>query len=162
MSLVFLVGTASDFFDEYFEITRETLDDRVRLVPVDNMSTPLAKAVELAYPKWGEDGDGKFFMAVPGSPQIRELIVAEGESIGLAAGPPVIHPSASVSRSTTVGVGTMIGRLVSTGFGSAVGNSCHVNRSASIGHHCVIEDFVTIAPSATLLGSSHICQGSFI
>jgi acetyltransferase EpsM len=74
----------------------------------------------------------------------------------------LIHPTATVSRKSTVGEGTSlnIGCIVA-GF-TRIGSYVQVNRGATIGHHTVIEDFVTIQPGVNLAGNCHIGSRTYI
>ncbi len=74
----------------------------------------------------------------------------------------LIHPTATVSRQTTVGEGTSlsIGCIVA-GY-TQVGRYVQVNRGVTIGHHTLIEDFVTIQPGVNLAGNCHIGSHTYI
>lgn len=70
------------------------------------------------------------------------------------------HPSAVVSRSVTVGDGSVIlqGSVVQAR--TTIGKHVIVNTSASIEHDCTIGDFVHIAPNATICGHVVIEDGA--
>lgn len=104
----------------------------------------------------------KFFIAVLRNPIIRQAIHDEFSAAGHEMFRLLVLPSSSVSTTTTIGAGSFISRLVSAGFGASLGHGCHVNRSASLGHHCAVENFVTVGPSATVLGGARLGRGSFI
>jgi len=74
----------------------------------------------------------------------------------------LIHPTATVSKKSTVGEGTSlnIGCIVA-GF-TRVGRYVQVNRGVTIGHHTVIEDYVTIQPGVNIAGNCHIGPQSYI
>lgn len=74
----------------------------------------------------------------------------------------LIHPTATVSRKSTVGEGTSlnIGCIVA-GF-TKIGRYVQVNRGVNIGHHTVIEDFVTIQPGVNLAGNCHLGSHTYI
>ena len=74
----------------------------------------------------------------------------------------VIHPSAVVDRLVSVGVGSQILHGAIINRRSVVGNHCIVNTKASIDHDCIIEDFVHIAPGATLCGNVIVGEGTLI
>jgi sugar O-acyltransferase (sialic acid O-acetyltransferase NeuD family) len=157
-----MIGKASNYFDEFLEIAEEAGLKGVTLVPVDNLTNPLSGINFLESFVRGGVNEEIFFMPIPGAPLARRTIYDEAVSVGLKVFPAIIHPSSSLGKTTTLGVGSLVSRLVSTGFDCTVGLCCQINRSASLGHHCVVEDFVTISPSATLLGSVRVGSGSFI
>jgi sugar O-acyltransferase (sialic acid O-acetyltransferase NeuD family) len=74
----------------------------------------------------------------------------------------LVHPTATVSRKSTLGEGTSlnIGCIVA-GY-TQVGRYVQVNRGATIGHHTTIEDFVTIQPGVNLAGNCHIGSHTYI
>lgn len=74
----------------------------------------------------------------------------------------LVHPTASVSRTTSVGEGTSlnIGNIVA-GF-TTLGQHVHVNRGVNIGHHTVIENYVTVGPGVNIAGNCLIGSHTFI
>lgn len=73
----------------------------------------------------------------------------------VAAGAPLvtlIHPSAVISRRSTIGRGSLIcaGAVVSVG--ATLGEAVIVNTSATVDHDCVLGDGVHVAPGAHLAG----------
>jgi acetyltransferase EpsM len=74
----------------------------------------------------------------------------------------VIHPSALVSPSTTIGEGSAIlhGAIIQAQ--TAIGKHVIVNTGAKIDHENVIGDYANISPSATLCGNVHVGEGTLI
>lgn len=74
----------------------------------------------------------------------------------------VIHPSAIVSPYAKIGEGTQIlhGAIVQAQ--SILGCHVIVNTGARIDHDCRIEDYVHIAPGATLCGTVEVGEGVLI
>lgn len=74
----------------------------------------------------------------------------------------LVHPTANVSRRSTLGEGANI-NIGSTiaGF-TTVGRHVQVNRGVTIGHHAVIEDFVTIGPGVNLAGNCHVGAHTYV
>lgn len=161
MSQVFLIGSASNFFADYLDVAQEA-DTEKSFLGIDNSNLSLLEAITRISGLSPDALNNQHFLCVPGSPGIRRTISSEAISIGLVVSSPLVHPSASLSRSLQIGNGSLIGRLVSGAAEGIIGNHCHLNRSASLGHHCVIEDFVTVAPAAVLLGGTTVRHGSFI
>jgi sugar O-acyltransferase (sialic acid O-acetyltransferase NeuD family) len=161
LARVLLLGSASRFFSDYVEIANEVFPSR-HFIGVDNVGRTLVEAIARDAALTADSLGDESFLCVPGSPWVRSAIAAEALSIGLSVSPSIVHPSASLSPSFEIGIGSFIGRLVSGAADSTIGSHCQVNRSASIGHHSVLEDFVTISPGAVLLGGTVARRGSLI
>ncbi len=74
----------------------------------------------------------------------------------------LIHPDATVSKNTRIGLSTMIGpRAVVNPF-AEIGKGVIINSGAVIEHECKVEDFCHIAPGATLLGNVQVGAYSFV
>lgn len=65
----------------------------------------------------------------------------------------VIHPSAVVSPKSILGKGCIVIPLSVVNSGSKIGAHCIINTRSSVGHDCMIEDFVHVAPGATICGN---------
>jgi len=74
----------------------------------------------------------------------------------------IIHPSASVSRHATIGVGTALLQNVVVCADTVVGDHCFVDYGVMISHDACIENFVTIAPGATVSGGVHLGAGTYV
>jgi acetyltransferase EpsM len=80
----------------------------------------------------------------------------------------LLHPSARISRRSTLGEGSIASTGVIVAAGVAVGRHVIMNRGVLIGHDTTIEDFVTISPGANIAGrcligsQSYIAQGAII
>jgi acetyltransferase EpsM len=74
----------------------------------------------------------------------------------------IIHPSATVSRSATIGVGTAIlyNSVVTTDV--VIGDHVIIQYNATISHDAVIGDFVTMAPGSLIAGSVRLCAGAYL
>ncbi len=74
----------------------------------------------------------------------------------------VIHPSAMVSVSVKMGNGTvlMTGAIVNAE--TSIGNHGIINTGAVVDHDCVLQDFVHVAPGATLCGGVQVGEGVLI
>lgn len=79
-----------------------------------------------------------------------------------------IHPSAVVSKHAKIGEGCQVFATAVINAVATIGKHCIINTGAIIEHDCVLEDFVHVAPNATLGGgvrvgeSSHIGMGASI
>jgi acetyltransferase EpsM len=74
----------------------------------------------------------------------------------------VRHPTARVSRTSTVGPGSILSAGVIVAAHTAIGEHVIVNRGSLIGHHTAIGDCVTISPGANIAGRITIGNGTFI
>jgi sugar O-acyltransferase (sialic acid O-acetyltransferase NeuD family) len=70
--------------------------------------------------------------------------------------PTLIHPSAQVSRHTTIGEGTVILAGAVVNAGANIGSFCLLNTRCSLDHDSVMGDFSSLAPSATVGGNVNI------
>lgn len=74
----------------------------------------------------------------------------------------LIHPTAHVSRTSTVGEGCILGVNTVVASHTRIGRHVIVNRGASVGHHTQIGDYVTISPGAMVAGRCEVGDGSYI
>jgi sugar O-acyltransferase (sialic acid O-acetyltransferase NeuD family) len=89
--------------------------------------------------------------------QIYDQLVSANENLLT-----VIHPSAIIAPSATIGIGTMIcaGAIINPC--STIGNNVIINTGSTIDHHNHIADHVHIAPGVNLGGTVTIEEGAFI
>lgn len=93
-----------------------------------------------------------------GNNRIRRSIAEKVDAVfGMA-----VHPSAIVSGSAKVDVGTVVMQGVIIQACVQIGKHCIINTGASIDHECVIDDFVHISPRVTLCGNVHVGEGTWI
>lgn len=83
-----------------------------------------------------------------GDPRGRARLVSELRARFVS----LIHPSATISPSAEIGVGSILlpGAVLSAG--ARLGEHCIVNLSATVSHDCVLEDFATLSPGVNLAG----------
>ena len=74
----------------------------------------------------------------------------------------VIHSSAIVDRLTNIGKGSVIFHNSVIQRHVSIGKHVIVNTASSVDHDCKIEDFVHIAPNATLCGEVFVDMGTLI
>lgn len=93
-----------------------------------------------------------------GNNRIRRSIAEKVDAVfGMA-----VHPSAIVSGSARIDVGTVVMQGVIIQACVQIGKHCIINTGASIDHECVIDDFVHISPRVTLCGNVHVGEGTWI
>lgn len=73
-----------------------------------------------------------------------------------------VHPSALLSSHAQHGVGCMILHRAVIQAESVIGRHVIINTGAQIDHDCVVEDFVHVAPRATLCGNVRVGEGALI
>jgi acetyltransferase EpsM len=95
-----------------------------------------------------------------GTPR-RSLFVGQAEALGFRFAT-VQHPSARVSRTATVGVGSIASVGVVVAAQVVVGRHVIINRGSLIGHHSRVGDYTTISPGANIAGSVEIGAGTYI
>jgi sugar O-acyltransferase (sialic acid O-acetyltransferase NeuD family) len=74
----------------------------------------------------------------------------------------VFHPSASISRRTTVGTGTMILHHAVVQANTKIGDHVILNTGVRVDHDCDLESYVHVAPGAGLCGTVTVGDGTFI
>ena len=74
----------------------------------------------------------------------------------------LIHPSASIDRTSLVGEGSVVMHHAVIQRGSRIGKHGIINTACSVDHDCILGDFVHIAPNATLCGGVQIGDETFV
>jgi acetyltransferase EpsM len=74
----------------------------------------------------------------------------------------LVHPSAQVAPSATIGTGALIGPSVVVGARSAIGDYAVLSRGALVGHHTEVGEFATLGPGANLAGNVKLGAGVFV
>jgi sugar O-acyltransferase (sialic acid O-acetyltransferase NeuD family) len=93
-----------------------------------------------------------------GTNRVREAVVGR---LTCAFGT-VVHPSAIVHPSVTVGEGSVIFAGAILQPGASVGRHVIVNTAASVDHDCVLEDFTHAAPGVHMAGDVRLEVGAFL
>ena len=68
----------------------------------------------------------------------------------------IVHPSAYVSPSSTIGQGVVVMPMASIGTGCSVDDGVIINMGAIIDHGCIIEEGVHVAPGAIIKAENRI------
>jgi sugar O-acyltransferase (sialic acid O-acetyltransferase NeuD family) len=74
----------------------------------------------------------------------------------------VVHPSAFVDASATVGAGSVVLAGATVQVDVSIGSHCIVNTQASVDHDCNVGDFVHLAPGCRLAGNVTVEEGAFL
>jgi sugar O-acyltransferase (sialic acid O-acetyltransferase NeuD family) len=91
----------------------------------------------------------------------RNELVALAEAVGFRF-TRVVHPSAVVSPTATLGIGCIVGPATVIGAESRLGVHVILNRGALVGHHTTIGDFVTVSPGANIAGLATVGDQAFV
>lgn len=86
-----------------------------------------------------------------------DCLVKEGFII-----PTIIHPFSFISKSSEIGMGTVIMGGAVINAGTHIGNSCIINTSSSVDHDCILEDGVHISPGVNIGGTVRIGKYSWL
>ncbi len=88
---------------------------------------------------------------------LAERLCAEGEHLAT-----VIHPSASVAPSATIGAGSMLSAGAVLLPRAVIGRGVILNTKASADHDSVVGDFAHVAPGATVGANVHLGEETLI
>lgn len=121
-------------------------------------------------PVIGKDEDAELLFAqyggckviiTPDSPMVREKLVNLYRAIGYKFAT-LISPLAHISKSASIGEGTVIQACVNVSSATKIGCFCKLNSYSNVMHDNVIGDYTTIAPNAVLLGRVTTGKGAYI
>jgi len=73
-----------------------------------------------------------------------------------------IHFSSVLDDLAKIGLGTAVFHGAIVQRDTIIGKHCIINTNSSVDHDCIIDDFVHIAPSATLCGNIKVGEGTLI
>lgn len=107
------------------------------------------------------DTNVEFFVAI-GDNLIRERVTVETCNLKGVKLATLIHPSASISRHSVVGSGSLVCANAVIGPMSLVGKGSIVNTGASIDHDCEIGDFTHISVGVRLAGGVFVGKRVFL
>ncbi len=92
---------------------------------------------------------------------VRKKLVEIAEQIGFAF-PVIADPSAIVSRFTTIGSGTFIGKNAIVNVETTVGKHCIINTGAILEHDCKVGDYCHVSVGSILCGGVNLGNGVFV
>lgn len=74
----------------------------------------------------------------------------------------IVHPTAVVSPSANIGVGTYVGAAAVVSSNAVIGDGCLINIGASIGHDAILGDNCIINPGARISGNCSVGSRTLI
>lgn len=74
----------------------------------------------------------------------------------------IIHPTALISRSATIGIDNIIGPYTVIGPTTIIGNHSYVGSHSNIGHDTQVDDHCSIMPGCMISGNVILKEASFI
>jgi sugar O-acyltransferase (sialic acid O-acetyltransferase NeuD family) len=114
----------------------------------------------LGYLERGRFPDGVDAAALGvGDNRARQLALARCAELCV---PSLVHPSAVVSPSATLGRGSVVFPAAVVNAGARIGVAVIVNSAAVVEHDCVLADAVHVSPHATLAGGVVVGERSWI
>jgi sugar O-acyltransferase (sialic acid O-acetyltransferase NeuD family) len=102
------------------------------------------------------------FVVAIGDPAARARIARIIENAIGARFATVVHPSALIGGSVSVGVGSMVMGLTSLTTECRLGRHVLINPGCTVAHDNVIEDFATLSPGVNLAGRVRVGEGCLL
>lgn len=96
-----------------------------------------------------------------GDPNLRARFFAEVRELGGRLGS-VIHPTAYVARSASIGDGTVVCPQAFVGPFAKVGSNCAINVHAVVGHDAAMGDCAVLSPGADINGYGSVGECGFL
>jgi len=99
------------------------------------------------------------FIVAVGDNTARSALFAEYLEAGLTP-VTVIHPSAIIADSVSLGAGTIVTAGVIVNVDAKIGDNVILNTGCRVDHDCIIGDHAHVAPGVTMCGGVHMGEGS--
>lgn len=96
-----------------------------------------------------------------GNNKIRQLKLQQLKSAG-ANLITLIHPSATISRYTQIGVGSVVVAGAVINPDCIIGSGAIINTCSSVGHDCILGEAVHICPGARLAGGTEVSDRAWV
>ncbi len=91
----------------------------------------------------------------------RSIFVEQAAALGFRFAT-VVHPTAHIVASSTLGIGVYIGPRVSISSASRIGNHAIVLQGCLVGHHVEVGDFASLMMGSRVAGSTRIGEATWI
>jgi UDP-perosamine 4-acetyltransferase len=96
-----------------------------------------------------------------GDNEPRSELFARARKLGFGL-PPVVHPSAVVASTATLGEGSVVLAAAVLGPGVRVGEDVIVNTGAVVEHDCALDSHAHVATGARLAGNVRVGEGAHV
>lgn len=159
-----LVLGTRDFSFEIAELAEETGKFEVTGF-VENLSRERCDETLEGLPiHWIDDVDSlaRTHLAVCGIGTTRRRIFAEEAAERGLRFATVVHPTARVPASATLGEGSIVSAGAIVGTRATLGRHVFLNRGALIGHHTTLCDYVSVMPGANVAGFCTIEEAAYV
>jgi sugar O-acyltransferase (sialic acid O-acetyltransferase NeuD family) len=100
-------------------------------------------------------------LIVPDAPAARRKLAAYYMSLGYRPAS-LVSPTAVVSKSASIGPGTVVQSCCHLSTSVRIGEFVKVNAAVNVMHDSVVGDFTTIAPNAVILGRVSVGAGCYV
>ena len=100
-------------------------------------------------------------LIVPDAPAVRRRLAAYYLALGYRPAS-LVSPRAVVSKSASIGPGTVVQSCCHISASVRIGEFVKVNAAANLMHDSVVGDFTTIAPNAVILGRVSVRAGCYV
>ncbi len=107
-----------------------------------------------------ENNDVKFVMAI-GDNKVRKSII-EMLDISIENFVTIIHPTACISPSATIGKGTVVMPQAVINADVRIGHHCIINSCSVVEHDSLLDEFVHLCPNSTIAGTVEIGKGTCV
>ena len=104
------------------------------------------------------DDVDEMIVSIGGNDSRKEVV----EKVSCKFAAPAIHAQAIVSKSASLGEGTVVMAGAIINAETHIGKHCIINTGASVDHECEIGDFAHVSPHATLCGNVTVGEGAWI
>jgi sugar O-acyltransferase (sialic acid O-acetyltransferase NeuD family) len=159
-----LVLGTRDFSFEIAELAEETGRYEVTAF-VENLSRDRARETLEGRPiVWIDDVDrlAETHEAISGLGTTKRRLFAEQAAAHGLRFATIVHPSARVPASASVGEGSIVSAGVVVGTRAQLGRHVILNRGSLIGHHTTLADYASVMPGANVAGFCTIGEAAYV
>lgn len=104
--------------------------------------------------------ESDYFVGIGDNKIRRRILMSVKQKFGEAIS--IIHPNSYISPTASVGWGSMVSTYASINAMAKLGIGTICNTGSTIEHECILENYVHIAPGATLCGNVSVGEGTLI
>lgn len=100
-----------------------------------------------------------YYVCAIGNAKARKLVTKKARSFAPIKFATLIDPTCIFSNKVTFGEGCVVCAYTYITVDIKIGNHVYIGANCTVGHDAVVDDFVTLYPSVTLSGNTHIASG---